>query len=134
MCVSLTADIVHNINDLDELTACALMASAFYLCVIRLIIFTCHQKDMLYVVETMKKDWTCSSYEDRVILKEKCLFAFWLAKCFIIMVTVTVIIFSCIPILEVRTRSYILKISTIYSIYKLSRGKNCMKGNIKFNI
>lgn len=105
MCIGLTADIVHNFNDLDELTACALMASVFYLATIRLIIFSSHQKDMLYVVETMRKDWTCSSYEDRVILKEKCLFAFRLAKCFLIMVTVTVTTFSFIPILEVRIRN-----------------------------
>lgn len=121
MCVSLMADIVYNFNDLDELTACALIVSAFYLATIRLIVFTCHQKDMLYVVETMKEDWTCSSYEDRIILKKRCLFAFSLAKYFIIMVIVTVIAFSCMPILEVRIRSYILKISTIYNIYRLSQ-------------
>ncbi|XP_018350381.1 PREDICTED: LOW QUALITY PROTEIN: odorant receptor 13a-like [Trachymyrmex septentrionalis] len=101
MCISVTADIVNNFNDLDELTACALMDSALYLATLRLIIYTTSQKDMLYVVEIMRKDWTCSSYEDRVVLKEKCLFAFRLAKCFIIMVIVTVTTFSCIPILEV---------------------------------
>ncbi|KAG5324700.1 OR13A protein, partial [Acromyrmex heyeri] len=85
MCISVTADIVNNFNDLDELTACALMGSALYLATLRLIIYTTSQKDMLYVVEIMRKDWTCSSYEDRVVLKEKCLFAFRLAKCFIIM-------------------------------------------------
>ncbi|XP_011697074.1 PREDICTED: odorant receptor 13a-like [Wasmannia auropunctata] len=100
-CAGIMADLVHNFNDLDELTACALMASAFSLAIIRLIIFTSHQKDMLYVVETMRKDWTCSSYEDRVILKQKCLFAFQIAKYFAIMVTVTIVTFTCIPILEV---------------------------------
>lgn len=104
MCISVTADIVYNFNNLDELTACALMGSAFYLATLRLIIYTSSQKDMLYVIEIMRKDWICSSYEDRDVLKEKCLSAFRLAKCFIIMVTVTVATFSCIPILEVRTR------------------------------
>jgi len=102
--IGITADIVYNLNDWDELTACSLMGSAFYLSMIRLIVFTSHQKSMLYVVETMRKDWTCSSYEDRVVLKEKCLFAFRLAKSFIIMVIATLIIFAFIPILEVRTR------------------------------
>ncbi|XP_014476460.1 PREDICTED: odorant receptor 13a-like [Dinoponera quadriceps] len=41
---------------------------------------------MLYVTQIMHKDWATSSYEDRVVLKEKCIFAFQLARCFIIMV------------------------------------------------
>lgn len=116
MCVCVTADVIYNFDDLDELTACALIGTAFYLATIRLIVFTIHQKDMLYVVETMRKDWTCSSYEDRAILKEKCLFSFKLSKCFIIMVTATLSTFALIPILEVRIRNHILNISTIYDI------------------
>ncbi|XP_077265638.1 putative odorant receptor 92a isoform X4 [Temnothorax americanus] len=77
------------------------MCIAFFLAIIRLIVYSAHQKDMLYVVETMRKDWTCSSYEDRVILREKCLFAFRLAKTFVIMVTATVTSMACISILEV---------------------------------
>ncbi|XP_036146704.1 odorant receptor 4 [Monomorium pharaonis] len=100
MCTVIIADIIHHLNDLDELTACALTACAFFLDIIRLIVFSTHQKDMSYVVETMRKDWTCSVHENRAILKEKCLFAFWVSKCFITMVTVTIIIFACSPILE----------------------------------
>ncbi|KAL0115022.1 hypothetical protein PUN28_010525 [Cardiocondyla obscurior] len=100
MCAAQTADIIHNLDDLDEMTACALMASAFYLSLTRLIVFSLHQKDMLYVVETMRTDWTCLSYEDRIILKEKCLFAFRLAKTFAYMVTFTVGFFAFVPILE----------------------------------
>ncbi|XP_011878633.1 PREDICTED: odorant receptor 13a-like [Vollenhovia emeryi] len=105
MCVAVTADIMYNFNNLDELAAGACMGSAFYLAILRHIVFSFHQKDVLYVVETMRKDWTCSSYEDRIILKEKCLFAFRLAKGFIVLVTTTIISFACLPILEV----YILK-------------------------
>ncbi|KYM96495.1 Kinesin-like protein KIF16B [Cyphomyrmex costatus] len=100
MCISVTVDLVYNFNNLDELTACASMGTAFYLATLRLIIYTLFQKDMLFVIEIMRKDWTCSSYEDKVILKEKCLFAFQLAKCFIIMVIVTVTFFAYIPIIE----------------------------------
>ncbi|XP_077265636.1 odorant receptor 13a isoform X2 [Temnothorax americanus] len=98
--VGQTSDVVYNFNDLDELTVCGLMCIAFFLAIIRLIVYSAHQKDMLYVVETMRKDWTCSSYEDRVILREKCLFAFRLAKTFVIMVTATVTSMACISILE----------------------------------
>ncbi|XP_039314148.1 odorant receptor 13a-like [Solenopsis invicta] len=98
--VAVTVDLVRNINDLDNLTACALMASTTYLSIIRLTVFSTHQKDMLYVVETMKKDWVCSSYEDKAFLKEKCLFAFRVAKCFLIMVTITTFFFGCSPVLE----------------------------------
>ncbi|XP_071650394.1 odorant receptor 10 isoform X1 [Temnothorax longispinosus] len=99
--VGQTSDMVYNFNDLDELTVSGLMCIAFFLAIIRLIVYSSHQKDMLYVVETMRKDWTCSSYEDRVILREKCLFAFRLAKTFVIMVTATVTSMACISILEV---------------------------------
>lgn len=129
MCVAQMADIIYNFNDLNELTACALMTSIFYLAMIRLIIFSFHQKDMLYVVETMRKDWIYSSHEDRIILKEKCLFAFRLAKCFLIMVTVTVTIFSFIPILEVRTRSHIFNISKMYNIYMLFQDTKIVEEN-----
>ncbi|XP_071650396.1 odorant receptor 13a isoform X2 [Temnothorax longispinosus] len=98
--VGQTSDMVYNFNDLDELTVSGLMCIAFFLAIIRLIVYSSHQKDMLYVVETMRKDWTCSSYEDRVILREKCLFAFRLAKTFVIMVTATVTSMACISILE----------------------------------
>ncbi|XP_036150660.1 putative odorant receptor 92a [Monomorium pharaonis] len=100
MCTSIMAEILHNFNNLDEVTACGLMLIKFSLDVIRLIIFSTHQKDMSYAVETMRKDWTCSFQENRAILKEKCLFAFWLSKCFIIMVLVTVSTITCTPILE----------------------------------
>lgn len=101
MSIAVTADVIHNLNDLDEATECALICTAFYLCVVRLIVYTIHQKDMLYVVSTMKADWTTSSYEDRSILAEKSLFAFRLAKYFISTVAVTIVIFMCAPILEV---------------------------------
>ncbi|XP_076666181.1 odorant receptor 13a isoform X1 [Andrena cerasifolii] len=101
MSIAVTADVIHNLNDLDEATECALICTAFYLCVVRLIVYTIHQKDMLYVVNTMKADWTRSSYEDRSILAEKSLFAFRLAKYFISTVAVTIVIFMCAPILEI---------------------------------
>lgn len=100
----MTADVIYHIDDLDELTECALLSSAFYLAVIRLIVYTLHRKDMLYVVEIMREDWVKSSYEDRIVLKEKCIFAFRLAKYFINMVTGTIVVFACVPILEVRAR------------------------------
>jgi len=126
------ADIVYNLNDLDELTACSLTGSACYLSMIRLIVFTSHQKNMLYVVETMRRDWTCSSYEDRVILREKCLFAFRLAKSFIIMVIATLTIFACIPILEVRNKkNHSFNISIICDMYRLSQDTKIVSKKIK---
>ncbi|KAL6256416.1 hypothetical protein P5V15_012529 [Pogonomyrmex californicus] len=101
MCVTVTTDTILHFDDLVEFTECALWSSVFYLTIVRLIIFMTHQKDMAYVVETMRKDWICSSYEDRVVLKEKCHFAFRLSKIFISMVYGTVICFSCLPILEI---------------------------------
>ncbi|XP_032668798.1 odorant receptor 13a-like [Odontomachus brunneus] len=99
--VTETADVIYHNDDLDELTECALICSAFYLSVIRLIIYTLHRKDLQYVVEIMREDWITSSYEDVLVLREKCIFAFRLAKCFIIMVIANIIMFACVPILEI---------------------------------
>ncbi|XP_033324226.1 odorant receptor 13a isoform X2 [Megalopta genalis] len=101
MSFAVTADVVHNLSDLDEATECALICTAFYLCVVRLLVYTAHQKDMLYVVNTMREDWTMSSYEDRTIMAEKTMFAFRLAKYFISTVAVTIVMFMCIPLLEI---------------------------------
>ncbi|CAK9822697.1 Odorant receptor 13a [Anthophora retusa] len=101
MSLAVTADAIHNIDDLDEATECALICTAFYLCVVRMVVYAIHQKDMLYVVNTMKEDWYDSSVEDRVILSQKTMFAFRLAKYFISTVAVTIVIFMCIPVLEI---------------------------------
>ncbi|XP_054011569.1 odorant receptor 13a-like isoform X1 [Hylaeus anthracinus] len=101
MSVAVTADVIYNLDDLNEATECALICSAFYLCVVRLVVYTIHQKDMLYVVNTMREDWIMSSYDDKTILMEKTLFAFRLTKYFISTVAVTIVIFMCVPILEI---------------------------------
>ncbi|XP_043583167.1 odorant receptor 13a-like isoform X3 [Bombus pyrosoma] len=101
MSIAVTADVVHNIDDLNEATECALICTAFYLCVVRLLVYSLHQKDMLYVVKTMKEDWILSSHEDRTILAKKTMFAFRLAKYFISTVAMTIVLFMCIPFLEI---------------------------------
>ncbi|XP_060826379.1 odorant receptor 13a-like isoform X2 [Bombus pascuorum] len=101
MSIAVTADVVHNIDDLNEATECALICTAFYLCVVRLLVYSLHQKDMFYVVKTMKEDWISSSHEDRTILAKKTMFAFRLAKYFISTVAITIVLFMCIPFLEI---------------------------------
>lgn len=61
MCITVVVDTIYNLDDLDELTAAVMMSIIFCFALIRLFTFSLHQKDMLYVVETMRKDWTCSS-------------------------------------------------------------------------
>ncbi|KAF3429258.1 hypothetical protein E2986_05046 [Frieseomelitta varia] len=80
MSVAVTANVVHNIDNLDEATECTLICTAFHLCVVRLLVHTSHQKDMLYVVNTMRKDWVLSSREDREIWAERTMFAFRLYR------------------------------------------------------
>ncbi|XP_029046731.2 odorant receptor 13a-like [Osmia bicornis bicornis] len=101
MSIAVTADVIHNLDDLDEATECALICTAFYLCIVRLIVYTIHQKDMLYVVNTMREDWISSSSEDRIVLEEKTMFAYRLAKYFISTVAITIVLFMCVPILEI---------------------------------
>ncbi|KAK1118303.1 hypothetical protein K0M31_015009 [Melipona bicolor] len=101
MSVAVTADVVHNIDNLDEATECALICTAFYLCVVRLLVYSSHQEDMLYVVNTMRKDWVSSSHEDRAILEERTMFAFRLVKYFISTVAATIVLFMFVPILEI---------------------------------
>lgn len=117
MSIAVTADVVHNIDDLNEATECALISTAFYLCVVRLLVYSLHQKDMLYVVKTMKEDWILSSREDRTILAKKTMFAFRLAKYFISTVAMTIVLFMCIPFLEVcvwiQLENFSLKMSEL---------------------
>ncbi|XP_006621909.1 odorant receptor 13a-like isoform X1 [Apis dorsata] len=101
MSVAVTADVIHNIDDLDEATECALICTAFYLCVVRLLVYSFHQKDMLYVVNTMRQDWISSSDQDRLIFAEKTMFAFRLAKYFITTVAITIVMFMSVPVLEI---------------------------------
>ena len=101
MSFALTADVIHNIDNMDEATECALTCTAFYLCIVRLVVYTSHQKDMLYVVNMMRKDWIASSHEDRTILAAKTMFAFRLMKYFIITVVATMLLFYSVPLGEV---------------------------------
>ncbi|XP_025158050.1 odorant receptor 13a [Harpegnathos saltator] len=138
-CVTVTADAIYHADDLDELTECALLCSAFYLSVIRLIIYSLHRKDMLYVVEIMRKDWVTSSYEDRIVLKKKCVYAFRLTKYFTIMVAANVIMFSCVPILETYLldakekvlpfRGYFFINQTVSPVYQCLYVFNVMAGS-----
>ncbi|XP_017883486.1 odorant receptor 13a-like [Ceratina calcarata] len=101
MSIAVTADVIHLLDDLDEATECALICTAFCLCVVRMTVYSLHQKDMLYVVNTMKDDWLSSTVEDRAILAEKTMFAFRLAKYFISTVAITIIMFMTVPALEI---------------------------------
>ena len=102
MSIALTADVIHNIDNMDEATECALICTAFYLCIVRLLMYSSHQEDMLYVVNMMRKDWVSSSREDRAVLAEKTMFSFRLVKYFISTVASTIVLFMFVPILEVR--------------------------------
>ncbi|KAG7204007.1 hypothetical protein KM043_001870 [Ampulex compressa] len=99
--IAISADIVHNLDDLDEATECALLSSAFYLSFIRLSVYTFHQKDILYVITIMRQDWAMAGRGDRAVLQEKCGLSFRLAKHFIIIVAVTVILFTFISFVDI---------------------------------
>ncbi|XP_076284109.1 odorant receptor 13a [Lasioglossum baleicum] len=96
-----TADVIYHLSDLNQATECALTCTVFYLCIIRLVVYTAHQKDMLYVVNAMREDWTLTSYEDRMILSEKTMLAYRLAKFFITTVVISVVLFMFVPLLEI---------------------------------
>ncbi|KAK2584228.1 hypothetical protein KPH14_006643 [Odynerus spinipes] len=100
MSVATTTDVINTIDDLDEATECALICTAFYLCILRLTVYSLHRKDMLYIVETMQSDWVSASYDDVLILREKCIFTFRLAKYFISTVAITILLFICAPFVE----------------------------------
>ncbi|NP_001177711.1 odorant receptor 296 [Nasonia vitripennis] len=89
-------------EDMNETIECALISSAFFMALTRIITFASHQPEMLYVVETMREDWIRSTDEERAILRDKCLFAFKLAKFFAISVTITCSAFILMPMLELK--------------------------------
>ncbi|KAL2726659.1 odorant receptor 13a-like isoform X2 [Vespula squamosa] len=95
-----TIEVINTIDNLNEATECALLCTAFYLCGFRLTIYSLYRKDMSYIVETMKTDWILGSYEDIMILRDKCLFTFRLSKYFIFTVASTIFLFICAPVIE----------------------------------
>ncbi|KAL2728147.1 odorant receptor 13a-like isoform X1 [Vespula maculifrons] len=103
-----TLEVINTIDDLNEATECALLCTAFYLCGFRLTIYSLYRKDMFYIVETMKTDWILGSYEDILILRDKCLFTFRLSKYFIFTVASTIFLFICAPLIEINIRDCLI--------------------------
>ncbi|CAD6232029.1 GSCOCT00001708001.3-RA-CDS, partial [Cotesia congregata] len=99
---AVTADIVHHWGDMKEVTECALITTAFYLSILRLIVYTIHDGDLQISVKTMREDWIQYSGDDELALKEKCLPILKLAKMFIMTVGSTILLFMVTPILEVK--------------------------------
>ncbi|XP_012275770.1 odorant receptor 13a [Orussus abietinus] len=95
-------DSFRQLDNMDEASECALIASAFALSTFRIAILSIHEKHLVHVVETMKSDWATFSYEDRAFLKEKCDFHYRLAKYFIFSVAMPIFFFIAIPALELQ--------------------------------
>ncbi|XP_011336460.2 uncharacterized protein LOC105278800 isoform X4 [Ooceraea biroi] len=104
--IALTIDIFYNTNDVDEVNERILFGCVCYLSVIRVIIFSFHQKDILYVIEAMRNDWIGSSYEERAILRNKCLLAYRLAKYFITVIVGNGFVYVLVPIFETVSPIY----------------------------
>lgn len=108
-----TLEVINNIDDLNEATECALLCTAFYLSGFRLTNYFIYRKDMSYIVETMRTDWILASYEDILILRDKCSFTFRLSKYFIFTVASTIALFIFAPLIEVfDTKHFIKKLIT----------------------
>nr|QNL14996.1 olfactory receptor 52 [Aulacocentrum confusum] len=95
-------DVIRLWENIEEVTECALISSAIYLSLIRLIVYTIHEEDLQYLVKTMRSDWLDSPMQDKLILQDRCLFAFNLARYFIITVALALITFMVGPILELK--------------------------------
>lgn len=106
--IAVTLDVAYHWGDMEEVTECGLIASAFYLSIIRLVVYTIHGKDLYYIVETMRNDWLKSNVQDQTVLKEKCFFAFTLARHFIVTVAIAGFAFILVPILEVKTSNNLI--------------------------
>ena len=100
-----TADVIHNKNDIEEATECGLISAAFYLAVLRLIVFSTCQKEIRFIFETMKTDWYAASSDILQILNDKCLFSYKVTKLFTSTVAVTMGCFAVVPAIEVRIES-----------------------------
>jgi hypothetical protein len=87
-------------KNMNETIECFMISCALSMALLRVIIFTIHQKDILYIIESMKQDWMLSTPKEKLILKEKCILSFKLAKFFVISVYVTACVFI-MPIFKV---------------------------------
>ena len=101
MSLAVSADAIHNRDNMDEVTECGLISAAAYLTVLRLIVFSTHQKEMLYIVQTMRSDWSQSSSEDRLALEKMSGFSYKISKLFIFTVTIAAASFILLPCVEV---------------------------------
>ena len=95
-------------EDMNETIECSLVTSAFYLSVLRVLILGLNRRPMLYIVDTMRTDWSTSSEQDRNLLRQRCSPAFKLSKFFIICVAFAGSMFAILPYLEVFTNSFFL--------------------------
>ncbi|KAI4479671.1 hypothetical protein M0802_014361 [Mischocyttarus mexicanus] len=133
-----TLEIINVIDDLNELTESAVVCIAFYLSLLRITIYSLHREDISYIIETMRNDWIVASYEDILILKDKCLFTFRLSKLFIFSVASTILIFICAPLIEgfifntniriLPFRGYYIVNHTISPIFEILYTYNVISG------
>ncbi|EZA55754.1 hypothetical protein X777_03928, partial [Ooceraea biroi] len=117
MSIAMTIHASYKMDDVDEMTELILSCCVCYLSLIRVVVFSIHQKEMLYVIETMRNDWIGSSYEERAILRNKCLFAYRLAKCFITMVMGIATLFALEPIFKMNFLSDVERTFPFHYIY-----------------
>ena len=89
--------------DMNETIECSLVSTAITLAVVRVLVFSSRQRDMLYVVEMMRRDWARANEKERKILRDQCLQAFKLSKLFILSVSLASGGFIVLPIIEVFT-------------------------------
>ncbi|KAJ8670341.1 hypothetical protein QAD02_001600 [Eretmocerus hayati] len=89
-------------EDMNNTIESILMTIAFYMALLRVIMFQVHEKDMLRVIETMRQDWVNSTIEEEQLLRKKCHFAFEFTKIFFINIVIGFSFFITLPILEVK--------------------------------
>lgn len=96
-----TWDAFRNRHDINELTDPALVASTGYLSFFRFVAFLTHRKDLAFVIDVMRSDWSLPD-KDKQILREKTYKVYKAAKIFIIILITSV--FSYLPgaLLEVK--------------------------------
>lgn len=88
-------------DDMNATIEAALVTSAFYMTVFRFLVFSYHRRNMLYVLNLMRRDWTSADEQDTRLLADKTMDAFKLSKLFTLNVLFAGSAFAVMPALEV---------------------------------
>lgn len=86
--------------DMNDTIECILISSAFFVAILRSVIFVIYERDFKFVIHQMRRDWAKSSEQERIYLRKKCLLSFKFCKLFTTNIMIACVAFSAMPLID----------------------------------